>query len=142
MQLEKSYSLLWIEDDFDRLKNLVRPLLKKGFKVDHVTNLESYCEKQNLQKYDLFIVDLMIPQKKRNGDITEFDPYPGIQILKNLIDLNKPILVLSIVTDTEIMKTINKMDSSIKILRKGNVFPSDFKYEIYELLGIEESADE
>lgn len=134
------YKMLWIEDDYDRLKNLMRPLSKKNFCINHAHSLEKFSLIQDINTYDLFVVDIMIPQFENNNRIQleDFEPYPGLKVIEQLVKYDKPIVVLSVVTDPAVTKIIESYKSNIKFLTKGNIFPSDFKYEIFEMLNIED----
>lgn len=129
--------VLWIEDDYDRIKGLTRPLEKNGFQITPVTDTESFFTLENKYNFDLYIVDLILPQKKNYDtlDPDEFENLPGIKIVHDLNSKGKKIIVLSVVSE-KIMRTLKrKYVNVLKIIKKGNVFPSDFRELVLELFG-------
>ncbi len=134
--------ILWIEDDYLRLKGLMLPLEKIGFCIDYVADYASML-KMKLDSYDLFIVDLILPQKEV-GEIVidkEYIPMPGVKIVDELDKLRKPIIILTVVRDQEIFSHLKNKQNVRSIMTKGNIFPSDFKSEVLEILGVSNNGN-
>lgn len=129
--------ILWVEDDYFRLKGLMRPLEKKGFIVDFAEDYPSFVKKLD-QNYDLYVVDLILPQKEIGEKIKdgEFIELPGVKIIDEIDKLGKPIIVLTVVSDPALYEDLKKKNSVKKVLNKGNIFPTDFAEDVLEILGI------
>lgn len=127
--------ILWIDDDYYIIKDLVRPLMKAGIIFENATDYPSFHEKFHSEKYDLFIVDLILPQQNidKKTDQEELFGYTGLKIAAEIAQKNLPIVILSIVSDPEIRTNLNKLGSVIKIIDKGSVLPSDFKKIILDI---------
>ena len=131
--------ILWVEDDYVRLSGLMRPLEKKGFVVDHVLDYPSFDKLPDIESYDLYVIDLILPQKDHGKTVSdeEFVSLPGMQIIDRISDLGKPIIVFTVVIQAKVHKELEKKKNVKKILIKGNIFPSDFMEDVYDCLGME-----
>lgn len=131
-------SILWIEDETNKIGGLVRPLQQDGHDIFIAEDEEDALNKiKTISKIDLIILDLIIPEggKHWKKDIEE---YVGLNLLRQLIDIEKiniPIIVLSVVDDEEALEKVREMGIT-KILRKGSYLPSTLRKEVYEVLGI------
>jgi DNA-binding response OmpR family regulator len=77
--------ILVIEDDPALVKNLVNTLLRCGFKAESVSDGKSAIEKMATDKFDLALLDLMIPQLN------------GYEVLKEIQrqGISIPVIVVS-----------------------------------------------
>jgi len=83
---------LLIVDDDKEIVNFLKPSLKaEGFVVDTADNGDSGLYKAQINKYDLIILDNVLPQKT------------GLQVCSEIRNEgnNVPILILSAKTETE-----------------------------------------
>lgn len=129
--------ILWIEDEADKISGLVYPLKKSGHIIDVGKNKSEALDIINKTAYDLIILDIIIPDGTENFKLEDFYPYEGVNLLRDIKKIipNTPIIVLSIVTDNQVLHEIDEIGVSI-ILRKGSYLPSDLKKEVYKLLDI------
>jgi DNA-binding response OmpR family regulator len=129
--------ILWIEDDYLRLKGLVRPLEKSGFIIEYCTDYTSFLKK-NTSDIDLYIVDLLLPQKEEGAIVSEeeFIDITGMKVINEIIKTDKPIVVFTVVENTVILSELRSMKNIKAILSKGEIYPSDFKNDIMKILEI------
>jgi CheY-like chemotaxis protein len=131
-----SKRLLWVEDEALKLEGLVKPLKDQGYFVDYAfSELDAEMKIQSGPKYDLLIIDLIIPAGKE-GDRGD-RKLIGVDLIKRLrIDLNVqiPIVVVSVVNDTAV---INSLKNFISLyLAKRALRPSKLKEEVDRILGV------
>lgn len=109
MVMKKNYRILWVDDDINEIKYLLYPLEKEGYKIDKYAYLpEAYLALVSNRNYDLIVLDLLMPQNDRFGDIPEWllSKHPnganGINLLiliREKLKLQLPVLILSVVPD-------------------------------------------
>ncbi len=100
--MEIKYNLLWIEDEAATLNSIMNPLRRAGANVDEIGNRADAMSlsRDELGKYDLIILDILLPETKGS-------PYGGNfleDILKHIredLQSDIPIVVLSILTRQE-----------------------------------------
>lgn len=128
-------NILWVEDEADKIYELVRPLKNDRHNITVAKDREEAFNKIKFDKIDLIIFDIIIPSgvtpiKK------DLEPYEGITLLKNLKEnnINIPIIILTIVNDEDVLNEARNFGAN-KILRKGTLLPSELKKEVDEILG-------
>ncbi len=132
------YKILWIEDDADMIWGLMEPLINEGHIVERA--LDSKKAKELLEqkrKYDLIVLDIILPSGEKIKSITELDyieKYIGLKFLESLPLDSPPILVLSVVNNEEIIAKIESFPQVKKYLQKGYVMPDQLKDEIMTIL--------
>jgi CheY-like chemotaxis protein len=127
-------NILWVEDDYERIKGLGYFLEEEGHKfIAATTKKEAFQILDERKNFDLIIIDLILSEGE---DIKPFDPFPGFKVLKRLKDLNLdvPIIVLTIVEDTEILNRLNKY-KIVELLKKGGFKPSELREAVHRVLG-------
>lgn len=130
-----NYNILWIEDDSYKIIELVLPLETDGCNVDIMESSNQVMSNiDNVYTYDLIILDLRIPEgiEHKNGNIKE---YAGVDLLFKIRKKypKKPIIVLSVVSDLEILEKVQRANIK-KIITKGSCLPSKLKNDVYEAL--------
>jgi CheY-like chemotaxis protein len=104
------YKILWIEDDTDIIGYVINPLKKRGITFKIIESKKEFLtHKNNLTKYDLIMVDLIIPQMTKE----EFVPHPGLDILTIIRDelkIDIPIIVFTVVQKEEEMEKLKKFN--------------------------------
>ena len=130
--------ILWIEDDADLLRGLVRPLEKDGHKIIVAKDEQEALERIKNKEFDfdLILFDIIIPTGIP-GDVEDF---VGMRLLKKLLidmDIKTPIIVLSVVRDPDMVNAMSTMGDE-KVLSKGAYLPSKLRKEIYGTLGMRE----
>ncbi len=135
--------ILWIEDDYYAIKGLVRPLEKNGFQVDAATSaIEGYHKASSWQRYDLIVVDLILPLSDDEQDLPEkvsawrYEEYVGVGLLKWLLtDLKVtcPVMLLSVVRHPMHTFQLGQMGLASYLPKRG-LLPSQVKAEVFRLL--------
>lgn len=101
----KTMRILWVEDNFIELEDLIRSLRRQGAKSRAVpTADEGIHEFRNTGPYDLVVVDLMLPHSLEYGpqaDVDSDGPYLGMKSLRKIreVDQRIPVLVITAVLD-------------------------------------------
>ncbi len=123
-----SKRILWVEDEALKLEGLVKPLTDEGYLIDIAfSRVEAENKMRSESKYDLVIVDLIIPsgiEGDRGGD-----KLIGVELIKKIkSELNPkiPIVVVSIVNDTAVINGL-KNGFIEAYLPKGALRPSKLK---------------
>jgi CheY-like chemotaxis protein len=127
--------ILWIEDEGNTdLIQYKQPLVEAGYVVDVVETATEAFDTLNGDRYDLYIVDLLLPQEDAFQEYVEF---PGVEILKRMIDKYnirpENVMVFTVVNDEEVHDDIQKLGvRRIVVKRLQNI---DFlKKEVENLL--------
>ena len=128
--------ILWIEDDAVRLEGLMDPLREEGFEVNTATDYPQFVERLKEGKYDLFVVDLILPQASV-GEQVAYEDFIDLVGLKIIDSLNKshpeaPVIVVTVVKDTE---AVEQYANVKRVLHKGNLYPSDFQEVVHSIIG-------
>jgi len=128
-------SILWIEDDYKQLIDLIEPMRDEGYLFDFAIDEKTALEKINGAEYDLIILDIIIPEDI-SSEILEPSLFIGSRLAKKiLIDkkITTPIVVCSVVNDQRIKDEL--ADLNIKmILPKGRILPSQLKILLESIL--------
>jgi CheY-like chemotaxis protein len=130
--------ILWIEDEGNTdLIQYKQPLVETGHVVDVAETATEAFDVLNSMKYDLYIVDLLLPQE---DVFEEYIELPGIEILKKMISHYKidakRIAVFTVVNDEEVHKEIRGLGIARIIVKR--LQDIDFlKVEIDKMIGEE-----
>lgn len=94
--------ILFIEDDFEKIKGLAENLESIGYEIDHALNGTEGIDKVKSEEYDLVIVDLIMPP----GDKIQIkeERESGIrvcEVIKKEVSKDLPIIILSVVSEDE-----------------------------------------
>jgi CheY-like chemotaxis protein len=126
-------TILWIEDDIDIIKPVVKPLLDDGF---HIVGCSNYAEAlthiKELHKFDLILLDLILPPGKSDAK----GEYLGLEFLRRLrseFDIQIPVIVFSVVANVAIVKELKSFGA---IPLSKPIRPSQLKNEVLNTLGI------
>lgn len=133
------YKILWIEDDANMIMGLMRPLLKEGCEIDTALDLEKAKQRLKEKKYNLIVLDIILPSGKdlrSKEDFMDLERFYGLKLLESMPIEFPPILVLTVVTDEEIIEYIKSFPKVKKVVSKGMLKPSELKEKV---LGILES---
>ncbi|MGC1120876.1 MAG: response regulator [Candidatus Methanofastidiosia archaeon] len=112
--------ILWIEDEGNTdLIQYKLPLVETGYVVDVAETATEAFDTLNCMKYDLYIVDLILPQEDAFEEHIEL---PGIEILKKMISHykidSKRIVVFTVVNDEEVHKEIRGLGINRIIVKR------------------------
>jgi CheY-like chemotaxis protein len=135
--------IAWIEDDADEIAVVVKPLIRAGFEFKYYHNYrEALDNLEEIRKCDLILLDLIIPPGEDEGEDQGIntDEYLGKLLPKRLrseFDIDIPVIVLSVVADTNGIEEEDKEALNVVTLSKP-VRPSRLKTEVYKLLGLQE----
>ena len=128
--------ILWIEDEADQIKGLVRPLEKDGHEIIIAEDESKALETIEKSDFDLIICDIIMPTGV-NGDMGDVS-FVGMRLLKKLLielEIKTPIIVLSVVRDTSMIDKMYEMGAK-RVLQKGAFLPSKLRDEVYEMLDV------
>jgi CheY-like chemotaxis protein len=126
--------ILWIEDDADLLRGLVRPLEKDGHKIIVAKDKKEALEMIGKYDFDLILSSINIPAGVGEGG----HPFVGMRLLKKLsidMKIKTPIIVMSVVRDQGMINEMYEMGVK-KVLPKGAYLPSKLREEIYDTLDV------
>ena len=146
---KQNQKILWIEDDYYDLKGLTKPLTKKGFEIIAAKSydqamLELVKHKETLS---LILLDLIIPRSltgTTKPNISEYEFEHKIETSEELVEngmqlldyikqeLNIPIIVISIVTNENIIDRIE--NSGVKRLQKYGLLPDKLEEAVLDEL--------
>jgi CheY-like chemotaxis protein len=141
--------LLWIEDDYFAIKGLFRPLEREGFAIDvAVSALEGYQKAKDWKKYDLLVVDLIMPLSDSDEtwslpqDVESWktEEYAGIGLLKWLkrdLNVQRPIMVLSVFKDPVTKYGLEDLNLEGALFKRG-LLPSQVKEAVFEILDLDD----
>jgi DNA-binding response OmpR family regulator len=151
MEKEKNKRILWIEDDYYHLQGLVKPLKKEGFEIIIAKCYEDAKKilDDNID-LDMVLLDLIIPysltgsivRKKKENDYQNQVETPddlvenGINLFNYIrkdLKLNIPIIILSIVSNEDIINRLNENGANEKLQKLG-MLPLKLKEVVLELL--------
>jgi CheY-like chemotaxis protein len=142
--------ILWVEDDYYRLKYLLDPLKERGIEVIPARSYIEACSLIENSNFDLIILDLIIPYSeneteepkdsnpRRDGDEYTLDKLirNGIRFFNHVIDdleIDIPIIVLSIVKNKTILDELGNK-KKIKKLDKIGRMPEDVERVVLQCL--------
>ena len=121
--------ILWIEDEFNAVGALMILLREKGVEVVKARSKKEAFKKLDL-KYDLIILDLILPQELPE----DFEHFVGLSILRHIKNrVQTPIVVYSIVKEPEIANELELY--KIPFYYKGDTDIVEFRDEIMNLVG-------
>jgi CheY-like chemotaxis protein len=142
--------ILWIEDESNLLKNMLRILIKEGFVIDNIDNKKDAIIKidQGISEYDLIILDIILPSGEDLTEetyystlekISDFEGIELIEYLKNHNPENVPIVIITIISQNEVRERITTLfeDKSYNIkdvLYKSNLRQSEIGSSIYNAI--------
>lgn len=117
--------ILWIEDEVFSVNALAHLLEKHGLSVDLVEDSRTACHCLERHRYDLIILDCMLPPASK----TEMPIESGITFMKQLrrgkigdgSHKSVPVIVITAVADTNILRRLQKQKIT-KLLRKPMTF--------------------
>ncbi len=100
--------ILWIEDEGNTdLIQYKQPMVEAGYVIDVVETAQEAFDTLESMKYDLYIVDLLLPQEDA---FKEYIELPGMEILKKMINKYEiepeKIMVFTVVNDEEVHRDI------------------------------------
>ena len=142
--------ILWIEDDYFHIAGLVEPLVEDKYTVEAARSLkEAELKLQNWKNYSLVVLDLIIPYSesymldpRKNESPFIFENWTdadlarnGMEIfiyMKEKIEINIPVLVLSVVRNRDIVNRLISL-GAVKYIDKTSITPNELKREILEL---------
>lgn len=128
--------ILWIDDDADLLKGLVRPLEKDGYKIIVAKNEKDALERIEEFNFVLILSEITLPTGIKGS--AKPPPFVGMRLLETLLinmKIKTPFIVLSVISDEEMISDMYKMGVK-KVLQKGEYLPAKLKKEIDELLEV------
>jgi DNA-binding response OmpR family regulator len=135
--------ILWIEDDYDVLEEMLTPLSRDGFVIKSGTcAVDAYTLVQSENKFALIVLDILLPLSDYETDIpitvNEWgkEKYEGIGFLRWLQLEAKvlcPVILLTIVPEENSKPFLVGLRVDGYIL-KDQIAPSDFKERVYEVL--------
>ena len=103
--------ILWIEDEGNTdLIQYKQPLVEAGYVVDVAETAAEAFNTMDSMEYDLYIVDLLLPQEDAFEEYIEF---PGLEILRKMINEYqidpRKVMVFTVVNDEDVHKDIHEL---------------------------------
>jgi CheY-like chemotaxis protein len=145
VEVEVNKKILWIDDDYYAIQGLFRPIQKEGYLLDEaISALDGYHKAKNWEKYDLIVVDLILPisqeetapQLVKNWDNEDEHKYVGIGLAKWLlrdVGAKCPVVLLSVVADP--ISTYNLQDLGLAgCIRKSGLLPSKLMDDLLSIM--------
>lgn len=157
--------ILWIDDDFPRIRGLMRPLEREGHQIEPVGDMASALEKLvGGFAYDLVVVDILLPYYKSvQGSLNaklvtciEAGKRPGVCLIQDMREnqgLRCPIVVMSVMAlDGQVRAELEPFQISAW-LAKGDLTPDavyqtlikaldDYDFEGAAILNLQDSRPE
>lgn len=144
MTKKKIYQILWIDDDVYEIEYLLYPLEKEGYKIEKFSHLpEAYNALVRSKKFDLIVLDLLMPPTDRFGDVPDWlnSEHPnganGIKLLiqiRDKLNLQIPVLILSVVPDAIDEMNIGSKYDPLDFIHKSTHQIEDAIGKIREIL--------
>jgi CheY-like chemotaxis protein len=140
--------ILWIDDDFEAIKGLMKPLVNDGFQIDPATTaLQAYEMAKQWREYDLIVVDLIFPISDAQTEIAEMpslvkawdkgeETPVGIGFSKWVLAELKvkcPVLIMSVVNNPLEKHNLSQY-KSLHAIQKRGLLPKELRDEIKRIL--------
>ena len=130
------YNILWVEDDTYMMESLLDAVRDDKHYIEMVDSGTEAIKRVKKKKFDLIIIDLIIPWG--NNEVYP-DTALGVKLVQKLKEINKnklpPIMIISVVREKIIYDQLLKLGiSKDNILVKGILSPTEVKKHIYDLL--------
>lgn len=131
--------ILWVEDEKDQF-DAFSPFVQREHEVTHCYNYVDALSILAKSKFDLYIIDIIIPSGEKNISMEELirikDIYYGIELIKKIRSNgdNNPIIVLSVTNHDNRVDEILSIDKNIRVLWKYEVDLDDIKREVDSVL--------
>jgi CheY-like chemotaxis protein len=127
-------NILWVEDECDKLWGLMRPLIRKGYRITAAKSAKEALISLHEKVFDLIILDLIIPAE--DDQLDDFENFMGLRLAKKIVkDLRiaTPIIVLSVVVDSDIYDELRSLGVK-RIIPKGVCLPSHLLQVVRDIL--------
>lgn len=139
-----SKKILFIDDEPEFIRPFADALEDEGYEVIRELNVDQAIKRLRKDDFDLIILDLLMPSKLE--DVTEDEVTPdlrqtGVRLhreIRNTLEPNIPIIILSVVRDPEIHNQIQELEKrynnkKLKFLTKP-ILPSELVVSVCEAL--------
>jgi CheY-like chemotaxis protein len=131
--------ILWIEDGAYQLRGLVKPLEKRGYRIEYALNAKEAIEKLNREDYQLILLDIIIPTgDDSNLDDLELIEFVGLRLADKIVNemkINTPIIGITVVNNPRVIDHLYDL-GVMKIFFKGYLLPSQLLDYIENFLAI------
>lgn len=137
--IEMKKKLLWVEDEKDQFRAFAYKLSKE-YGIERAIDFENAKELISNNKFDLIVVDIILPSGLPQEAIDNFknitDIYYGIEFIQHVRSISKavPIIVVSVVTEKEKIMRIKNIDDSIQFISKYDSTSDDVKELVDKIL--------
>jgi CheY-like chemotaxis protein len=118
--------ILWIEDDYYNLYEMMTPLRNSGYEITTASNSEQAINLIENNIFDMIILDIILRTKDIKRDI---HPYPGLSLLETLKsdhNVNIPVIAFTVVEDPLLREKLKKLNVR-NIMIKGVILPAQLK---------------
>jgi DNA-binding NtrC family response regulator len=127
-----SKTIVWIDDNYDVIESVVRPLKKAGYNfIYYSTAREAEENIEEIEKADLIILDLLLATGTDDSD-EEYGGIPLFTQLKNKYKIKVPIIVFTVVTKIEKLESLRK--SGVAAIVHKPIDPQRLKEVVEEAL--------
>jgi CheY-like chemotaxis protein len=119
-------NILFIDDDYNRLSSHIEMLKIQGYDVKGINSAKEALEELRMKKdkYDVIILDLMMPVDEFGVEETKNGRETGLVLLGKLREISKdiPVIVLTVLRDPSVMEKARKLGVNEYLLKPQ--FPS------------------
>jgi CheY-like chemotaxis protein len=129
-------NILWIEDDAEDLGGMVRPLIKKGYRITIAHSEREALDALERDTFDLILFDIIIPSGSPKEE--DFMEFVGLHLAEEIIKnrgIKTPIIGISVVNRPDVLEKLYRLGFK-SILAKGYVLPSELADEVEKVLGM------
>ena len=117
----KSQQILIIEDDINSAKVVARILEKEGYTVHHVSNGEDAHAVINTTHYDMFIIDMMLPDTD------------GLSLLKKVKTINPEALTLIVTAYGSIASAVESLKAGANDFLEKPLVPEKLLHVLHKV---------
>ena len=139
-------TILWIEDDYEMIQGLIRPLEQSGHEIDPARTISSALEKLHGNvAYELVVMDIILPSYESTQaswpERIRLSLDAGHEAGEGLIDymrvdlgLRIPIVVMSVIADDSWLRSRLEPYEISDFLAKGRLTPTQVKDTVERVL--------
>lgn len=116
-----SPDFIWIDDQYWRLKSLLRHLLDEGYTYEGLESMGQALQTlEVIGRARLIILDLIIPQGEGVADAPD-TPYLGEELLRRLraAGVAAPVIIYTVVREPEVLERLRAVPNVLGVFAKG-----------------------
>jgi len=127
-------TIVWIEDDIDIIRPVVRPLERSGYTIIPLRDAkEVFDNVDRLHEAELILLDIFLPHGSVEDELSRFTGVDIFEKMKKIYNVTTPVVALTVVAREEVRKRLRELGIA-DIIRKP-VRPSELKERVEQILG-------